>query len=105
LVFLGGWPFPCESAVYSDWISLDFLGFSRPNRDLSMRYAGFSAKIFSWPPSSLMADAREQEITAHNVEIRKSHAQLNLISDFLQSLVAGGALGCLNPKPSARVKT
>jgi hypothetical protein len=26
---------------------LDFLGFSRPNRDFSMSYAAFSAKIFS----------------------------------------------------------
>jgi hypothetical protein len=26
---------------------LDFLGFSRPNRDLSMGCAGFSAKAFS----------------------------------------------------------
>jgi hypothetical protein len=29
------------------WISLDFLGFSRPNRDLSMGYATFSCKPFS----------------------------------------------------------
>jgi hypothetical protein len=29
------------------WISLDFLGFSRPNRDFSMGYAGFSAKKIS----------------------------------------------------------
>jgi hypothetical protein len=28
---------------------LDFLGFSRPNRDLSMGYTGFSLKNFSWP--------------------------------------------------------
>ena len=28
------------------WKSLDFLGFSRPNRDLSMGYGRFSAKIF-----------------------------------------------------------
>jgi hypothetical protein len=26
---------------------LDFLGFSRPNRDLSMGYAGFSQQEFS----------------------------------------------------------
>jgi hypothetical protein len=32
------------------WISLDFLGFSRPNRDFSMSYAGFSAKKISRAP-------------------------------------------------------
>jgi hypothetical protein len=31
------------------WISLDFLGFSRPNQDLSMGYKDFSRKVFSWP--------------------------------------------------------
>ena len=31
------------------WKSLDFLGFSRPNRTLSMGYKRFSAKIFSCP--------------------------------------------------------
>jgi hypothetical protein len=29
------------------WISLDFLGFSRQNLDLSMGYTGFRGKIFS----------------------------------------------------------
>jgi hypothetical protein len=33
LGFLGGWPFRCETSVFSCWISLDFLGFSRPNLD------------------------------------------------------------------------
>jgi hypothetical protein len=28
------------------WISLDFLGFSRPNLDLSMGYTRFSAEGF-----------------------------------------------------------
>ena len=32
------------------WISLDFLGFSRPNRDFSMGYAGFSWEEFFGPP-------------------------------------------------------
>jgi hypothetical protein len=29
--------------------AVDFLGFSRANRDLSMGYTGFSLKNFSWP--------------------------------------------------------
>ena len=36
-----------KTPVYEGWNSLDFLGFSRPNRDLSMGCAGFSAEIFS----------------------------------------------------------
>jgi hypothetical protein len=33
---LGLWPFGRENPVFRYWISLDFLGFSRPNRDFSM---------------------------------------------------------------------
>ncbi len=40
-----GWKTP----DFGGWISLDFLGFSRSKRDLSMGYAGFSLKNFSWP--------------------------------------------------------
>ena len=40
-----GWKTP----DFGGWISLDFLGFSRAKRDLSMGYAGFSLKNFSWP--------------------------------------------------------
>jgi hypothetical protein len=38
LGFLGSWLFRCENRDQEGWISLDFLGFSRPNRDLSMGY-------------------------------------------------------------------
>jgi hypothetical protein len=33
-----------KTPVYEGWKSLDFLGFSRPNRAFSMGYAGFSLK-------------------------------------------------------------
>ena len=39
LGFLRSWPFRCEAPAYERWIVLDFLGFSRPNRDFSMGYA------------------------------------------------------------------
>jgi hypothetical protein len=29
-----------KTPAFEGWISLDFLGFSRPNRDLSMSYTG-----------------------------------------------------------------
>ena len=49
LGFLGPEPFCGKDPAFEGWISLDFLGFSRPNRDLSMGYTGFSLKSFSWP--------------------------------------------------------
>jgi hypothetical protein len=39
LGFLGGWLFAAKAPDYAYWILLDFLGFSRPNRDFSMGYA------------------------------------------------------------------
>ncbi len=36
-----------KTPVFEGWISLDFLGFSRPNRDLSMGYTGITAENFS----------------------------------------------------------
>jgi hypothetical protein len=47
LGFLGPDRFACENRRYEGWISLDFLGFSRANRDLSMGYEGFSRENFS----------------------------------------------------------
>jgi hypothetical protein len=39
LGFLSSSPFRRESPACEPWIVLDFLGFSRPNLDLSMGYA------------------------------------------------------------------
>jgi hypothetical protein len=47
LGFLGASPFRRKSPDLEHWIPLDFLGFSRPNRDLSMGYEGFSPEDFS----------------------------------------------------------
>src|SRR5579872_1991562 len=41
-VFLGGGGFAAKTRLTGYWISLDFLGFSRPNRVFSMGYARFS---------------------------------------------------------------
>jgi hypothetical protein len=46
LDFLGPRLFRCEHLNYEGWISLDFLGFSRPNRDLSIGYAAFPTSLF-----------------------------------------------------------
>jgi hypothetical protein len=50
-VFLADRCFGAKTSLSSYWISLDFLGFSRPNRDFSMGYADFTAKKFSQPLS------------------------------------------------------
>ena len=39
LGFLGGSPFAAKTPADEGWIYLGFLGFSRPNLDLSMGYA------------------------------------------------------------------
>src|ERR1700729_30807 len=46
-IFLAGRRFAAKTPEYEVWISLDFLGFSRPNRDLSMGYKRFSEEDFS----------------------------------------------------------
>jgi hypothetical protein len=47
LGFLETGLFPRESKEFSYWILLDFLGFSRPNLDLSMGYEDFRGENFS----------------------------------------------------------
>jgi hypothetical protein len=45
---------------FEAWISLDFLGFSRPNRDFSMGYADEAGNVFRSPFSALV-EAMERE--------------------------------------------
>jgi hypothetical protein len=44
---LGYRRFTVKTPDFGYWISLDFLGFSRPDRDLSMGYEDTSEKVFS----------------------------------------------------------
>jgi hypothetical protein len=57
LGFLGFSLFRRETPVFRAWISLDFLGFSRPNRYLSMGYTGKPLKDFFEALSSVAFDA------------------------------------------------
>jgi hypothetical protein len=59
LDFLGLWPIRFENPDYEPWIRLDFLGFSRAKRDLSMGYERKTEKSFScrFLPGSLTAGA------------------------------------------------
>jgi hypothetical protein len=58
LGFLGGSLFLRKTQDYEGWKSLDFLGFSRPNLDLSMGYAGFSGNFFLAPFVAAKAPSR-----------------------------------------------
>jgi hypothetical protein len=46
-VFLADGCFAAKTPDYEVWISLDFLGFSRQNRDVSMGYAEITPEEFS----------------------------------------------------------
>jgi hypothetical protein len=46
-IFLAARSFAPKTPDYEGWISLDFLGFSRSNRDLSMGYAEITTEEFS----------------------------------------------------------
>jgi hypothetical protein len=46
-VFLARRRFAAKTPDFEGWISLDFLGFSRANRDFSIGYADKSEKNFS----------------------------------------------------------
>jgi hypothetical protein len=46
-VCLGGRYFAAKTFILRYWISLDFFGFSRPNRELSTGYTEFPLEKFS----------------------------------------------------------
>jgi hypothetical protein len=85
LGFLGPSPFRCEDPAYEGWISLDFLGFSRSNRDFSTSYAGFSQEEFSHAFSPEAANRRNERLRFGHAEPQDcSCSKFNLISDLLQ---------------------
>ena len=47
LGFLGPSRLAAKIPIHRYWIFLDFLGFSRPNRDLSIGYTDFRGNYFS----------------------------------------------------------
>jgi hypothetical protein len=58
LDFLGRWLFLVKTFDSGGWICLDFLGFSRPNRDFSMGYGEETHKTFSCRLLAFEARAR-----------------------------------------------
>jgi hypothetical protein len=71
------------------WNSLDFLGFSRPNRDISMGYTGFSLKQFFAALFPLRAFEAPSSRIWRGQGINGSWREFSLLSDFLQSIVVG----------------
>jgi hypothetical protein len=89
LDFLESGSFAREIQIYGYWIRLDFLGFSRPNLDLSTGYAEFSREQFfrallPWRA----AGTRNTAVEIMRVRRIIHPASLNLISVFRQSIVA-----------------
>jgi hypothetical protein len=84
LGFLATLQFRHETQTFSRWISLDFLGFSRPNRDLSMGYSGQTATKFFLAPPPLEAP-RGRDFRMGDAR-RWSFRKATTISDLLQSI-------------------
>jgi hypothetical protein len=77
-----------KTPIYRCLILLDFFGFSRPNIDFSMGYDGFSGKNFS-PPFSAGGKRRKGASGRGYAAVGDcSWRKLNLVSDFLQEIVA-----------------
>jgi hypothetical protein len=89
LEFLGAWLFRFENPDLGGCFSLDFLGFSRAKRDLSMGYTGFSLKNFSWPfcPLGVRGGGTEGRRRSDADAQKWSSSKLNLDSDFVQYFV------------------
>jgi hypothetical protein len=85
LGFLGHGPFGRENPCFEGWKGLDFLGFSRPERDISMSYAGFSLNEIS---RALLPPARTAGTAARDFGLAERDGlvmgQGNSISAFLQ---------------------
>jgi hypothetical protein len=95
LGFLGPlrfWPGRPENEA---WISLDFLGFSRQNRDFSMGYAGFSAKKISRALLPLGRQRRDRSRYSYDAEMQYgSPSKPNSFSAFLQSIAGSYSDSC-----------
>src|ERR1700722_2593803 len=90
--FLARRHFAAKTPPYDRWICLDFLGFSRPNRDLSMGYAGFSLEVFSsrFIPGVRIAETRTTDLerqrrrTVHGASL----ARFLIFCKILSALIA-----------------
>jgi hypothetical protein len=90
LGFLGTSRFAVKTLGFGGCKSLDFLGFSRPNLDLSMGYTSFSAEDFSTALlSSRKRPGNGNPTIGHAEGTDFSQSKLSSISDFLQEIAVG----------------
>jgi hypothetical protein len=84
LGFLGWSTFRFENLDFGGWISLDFLGFSRPKLDLSMGYVEKAGNAFSRRFSLRQGPTTGAWGLGYKQGQDLSRRDLNLLSDFLQ---------------------
>ena len=81
--------FAAKTPDFEGWISLDFLGFSRPNRAFSTGYGRSSVENF---PRCLLCGVRSAETQPKDPGMRKRSVvhsgELKLFSDYLQAIAA-----------------
>jgi hypothetical protein len=80
-VFLNRGRFAAKTPADDYWILLDFLGFSRPNLDLSMGYSGFSTILFS---CALPGGRQKRDMLLATGKRGYPCGKLNSFSVFLQ---------------------
>ena len=87
LGFLGASLFGFGTSAFEPWILLDFLGFSRPNRAFSMRYAAKRSEHFFLPLRPCRRKCEEGRLRSWRSEAQDSPSgKLNSFSDFLQEI-------------------
>jgi hypothetical protein len=95
LGFLGASLFGFGTSAFEPWILLDFLGFSRPNRAFSMRYAAKRSEHFFLPLSPCRRKCEEGRLRSWRSEAQDSPSgKLNSFSDFLQEIAGSYSGGC-----------
>jgi hypothetical protein len=98
-VFLVRRGFGSKTPLKAYWNSLDFLGFSRPNRDFSMGCAGKPRSVFSWR-ISLASAALEQGSWSLGASKAESliGQSLTLLLIFCKKMPALIALAVVGPR-------
>jgi hypothetical protein len=89
--FLAPACFSTKTPTYERWISLDFLGFSRPKQDLSMGYTRFSLENFSRRFLALRSAKSGAGARHHGEGHDCSWGKLSSVSDFLQEIAVRAA--------------
>jgi hypothetical protein len=92
--FLARGSFAAKTPDHEGWISLDFLGFSRPNRDFSMGCAAFWRKKIS---RALLPLGRRRDRSRYSYDAEMqygSSSKPNPFSAFLQSIAGSYSDSC-----------